>query len=107
MGRCYGRGDEVFVERLDKELVKLPAAKRAIGCKWVYKKKPPVSKKEREKFKARLVAKRHSKKKRIDYDEIFSPIVRHTSIRVVIALVASQDMHWKKMDVKTTLTQVT
>ena len=52
------------IESLQKnqtwELVQLPAGKRAIGCKWVYKKKPPVSKKEREKFKARLVAKGHA-----------------------------------------------
>jgi len=28
----------------------------------------------------------------IDYDEIFSPVVRHTSIREVLALVAYHDM---------------
>ncbi|KAL0459209.1 UNVERIFIED_CONTAM: Retrovirus-related Pol polyprotein from transposon TNT 1-94 [Sesamum latifolium] len=39
------------------ELVQLPEGKKAIGCKWVYKKKPTVSEKEGKKFKARLVAK--------------------------------------------------
>ncbi|KAK4386030.1 Retrovirus-related Pol polyprotein from transposon TNT 1-94 [Sesamum angolense] len=37
------------------ELVQLPKGKKTIGCKWVYRKKPTVSKKEGEKFKARLV----------------------------------------------------
>ena len=39
------------------ELVELPKRKRAIGCKWVYKKKKTVSE---EKFKVRLVAKVYS-----------------------------------------------
>ncbi|KAE8712603.1 hypothetical protein F3Y22_tig00110239pilonHSYRG00004 [Hibiscus syriacus] len=39
------------------ELVRLPEGKKPIGCKWVYKKKPALTEKEGEKFKARLVAK--------------------------------------------------
>ena len=48
------------------------------------------------------MAKGYSQQKGIDYDEIFSPVVRHTSIRTVLALVASWDMHFKQMDIKTT-----
>jgi len=66
---------------------------KAIGCKWVYKRKPAVSKKEGEKFKAHLVAKGFSQKKGINYDEIFSPEVRLTSIKVVLALVPTWDLH--------------
>jgi len=56
---------------------------KAIGCKWVYKRKPTVSEKDGEKFKARLVAKGFSHKKGIYYDEIFSPVVRHISCMVI------------------------
>ncbi|KAE8719673.1 hypothetical protein F3Y22_tig00109926pilonHSYRG00011 [Hibiscus syriacus] len=83
------------------ELVPLPEGKKPIGCKWVYKKKPAVTEKEGKKFKARLVAKGFSQQKGVDYDEIFSPVVRHTSIRAVLALVASWDLHLEQMDVKT------
>src|SRR4051812_27940565 len=83
------------------DLVELPKGKRAIGCKWVYRKKEAGAKKEGEKFKARLVAKGYSQRQGEDYDEIFSPVVRHTSIRVVLALVAHTDMELEQMDVKT------
>ena len=39
------------------ELVELLEGKKAIGCKWAYKKKDASSKKDGEKFKAHLVAK--------------------------------------------------
>ena len=42
------------------ELVEIPKGTRAIGCKWVYKKKEAVSKKEGEKFKVCQVAKVYS-----------------------------------------------
>ena len=53
------------------ELVELLKGERAIGCKWMYKKKETVSENEGKKFKARLVPKGYSKKHK--YDEIFPP----------------------------------
>uniref|UniRef100_A0A2N9GEX0 Integrase catalytic domain-containing protein n=1 Tax=Fagus sylvatica TaxID=28930 RepID=A0A2N9GEX0_FAGSY len=83
------------------ELTELPKGKKPIGCKWVFKKKEAVSEKEGERFKARLVAKGYSQRHGIDYDEVFSPVVRHTSIKAVLALVADQDMELEQLDVKT------
>jgi hypothetical protein len=82
--------------------VVLPKKKRAIGRKWVFKKKEAVSEKWGEKFKACLIAKGYSQQKGVDYEEIFSPVVRHTSIRVILALVAHYDIALEQMDVKTT-----
>ena len=52
------------------ELVELPKGKRAIGCKWVYKKEA-VSEKKGEKFMACLVTKGYSQKHGVDYDETY------------------------------------
>ena len=54
-----------------------------------------------EKLKVRLEAKGYSKQKMFDYEEIFSPVVRHPSIRAILVLVAHYDMALEQMDVKT------
>jgi hypothetical protein len=46
----------------------------------------------RGKFKALLVGKGYSQQKKVDYEEIFFPMVKHTSIRAILALVAHYDM---------------
>ena len=43
-------------------------------------------------YKARLVIKGFSQKKGIDFDEIFSPVVKMSSIRVVLGLAASLNL---------------
>ncbi|GJT81402.1 retrovirus-related pol polyprotein from transposon TNT 1-94 [Tanacetum coccineum] len=50
---------------------------------------------------ARLVVKGFSQKRGIDFDEIFSPVVKMRSIRVVLGLAASLDLEVEQMDVKT------
>ena len=41
------------------------------------------------------------RKKGIDFDEIFSPVVKMSSIRVVLILTASLDLELEQLDVKT------
>ena len=43
-------------------------------------------------YKMRLVAKGYSQKEGINFSEIFSPIFRHTSIRVLLSIIAAQDL---------------
>jgi hypothetical protein len=52
-------------------------------------------------FKARLVAKGYSQQKGVDYEKIFCPVVKHTSIIAVLALVAHYNMALEQMDMKT------
>ena len=53
-------------------------------------------------FKARLVAKDFTQKEGIDFTEVFSPVVRHAFIRIILSLVVVNNMHLEQMDVKTT-----
>ena len=48
-----------------------------------------------------MVVKGFSQNKGIDFDEIFSPIVKMSSICVVLCLTASLDLEIEQMDVKT------
>ncbi|KAI3740618.1 hypothetical protein L2E82_31087 [Cichorium intybus] len=82
------------------ELVKLPKGKKALKNKWVFKLKKD-GKGNIVKYKARLVVKGFQQKEGIDFDEIFSPVVKMMSIRVVLGLVASLDLELEQMDVKT------
>jgi transposase InsO family protein len=79
---------------------KLPAGKRAIQCKWVYKIKrdengQPI------KFKARLVAKGFTQREGLDYEETYAPVARFSSIRLLLDIVAFYDMEIHQMVVKT------
>jgi len=69
------------------ELTTLPEGKKALQNKLVYRVKTEHDRSKR--FKARLVVKGFQQKKGIDYSEIFSPVVKLTTIRVVLGIVAA------------------
>jgi hypothetical protein len=81
------------------ELVEKPNNKEAIGVKWVYKVKhnPDGSV---QKNKARLVAKGYAQQPGIDYEETFSPVARHDTIRALISLAAQKMWKLYQLDVK-------
>ncbi|KAE9588330.1 putative RNA-directed DNA polymerase [Lupinus albus] len=81
------------------ELITLPKGKKAIAVKWVYKLKlqPDGT---IAKHKARLVAKGFLQKPEVDYDEVFAPVARMETVRLVIAMASSKDWCIWQMDVK-------
>ena len=81
------------------ELTDLPADKKPIGVKWVYKTKYKPNG-EIDRFKARLVAKGYKQKPGIDYFEVFAPVARLDTIRMIISLSAQNKWKIYQMDVK-------
>eukprot|EP00253_Pinus_taeda_P016063 PITA_16063 len=73
------------------DLVELLKDRKTMGCKWVFKLKWGVND-TKDTYKARLVAKGFSQKEGIDFHEIFSPVVKRVSIRIVLALVVLLDL---------------
>ncbi|KAJ4721959.1 Retrovirus-related Pol polyprotein from transposon TNT 1-94 [Melia azedarach] len=82
------------------ELVKLPKGKKALKNKWVFRIKHEEHS-SRPRYKARLVVKGFGQRKGIDFGDIFSPVVKMTSIRAVFGLAASFNLEIEQMDVKT------
>ncbi|GJY03410.1 retrovirus-related pol polyprotein from transposon TNT 1-94 [Tanacetum coccineum] len=81
------------------ELVPLPGGRKPIGNKWVYKIKRNGDD-QVERYRARLVVKGYAQKEGIDFNEIFSPVVRITTIRVVLGNVClTYDLHIELLDV--------
>lgn len=79
------------------ELVELPAKKKLVSSKWVFKEKSGTD--GGVLFKARLVAQGFTQKKGLDYDETFSPVARFESVRAVIALAVKHELELHQMDV--------
>lgn len=77
-------------------LTDLPSGRKAITAKWVFKVKAVDTINER--FKARVVARGYAQVPGIDYDETFSPVVRHTSLRILFALAIRGEMNIFQMD---------
>ena len=69
----------------------MPVGKRALQNKWVDRLKEEDGRKKW--YKAILVVKGFSQKKGIEFDEIFSRVVKITSIRTILNLVAVEYLH--------------
>jgi hypothetical protein len=83
------------MDALDKneawDIVEFPAGRKYVGSKWLFKKNFNAQGKV-EKYKARLVAKGYSQVEGIDFGENFSPVVKLTSIRFLLSIVAAFDL---------------
>lgn len=82
-------------------LIYRPKGERTIGCKWIYKIKPRVPGGEGRRFKAKVVAKGYSQIEGIDYNEVFSLVVKHVTIRLLLSMVVHQNLELEQLDVKT------
>lgn len=79
------------------DLVDLPAGKKPVGVKWVFKVKQVPS----VRYKARLVALGYSQREGVDYFDTYSPVVMLPSIRVLLSIAASMNLEIVQFDVCT------
>lgn len=80
------------------ELVDPPANEKIIGSKWVFAKKID---KDGVRYKARLVAKGFSEIEGVHYNETFSPVVRYSTLRMLLAIAVERGLKISHLDVKT------
>jgi transposase InsO family protein len=81
-------------------LMNLPPGKSPISTKWVYKTKLRPNGSIHRK-KARLVCRGYEQREGMSYQDTFAPVVKWASIRLLLALAASQQWNLYHMDVKT------
>lgn len=101
--------DPEWREAMNKELnalaqnktwVLVPSSldQHVIRCKWIYKVKKNADG-WIERFKARLVPKGYNQETGIDFHETFSPVIKPTTIRVVLSLAVSHNWSIRQLDV--------
>ena len=73
-------------------LVPNPGNRRLVSCKWIFKRKKGIPGAEASRFKAILVARGFTQKECVDFTEVFSHVVKHSSIRMLLSMVALTDM---------------
>ncbi|RVW63823.1 Retrovirus-related Pol polyprotein from transposon RE1 [Vitis vinifera] len=80
------------------DLVPPPTDRKLIGCKWVFKvKENPDG--TINKYEARLVAKGFHQIVGFDFNETFSPVVKPTTIRIVLTIALNLQWKVRQLDV--------
>lgn len=82
------------------KLVDRPPDKNVVKCKWVFKKKYDANG-NFEKYKARLVARGFTQVRGVDYIDTFSPVVRHSTLRILFSLANELNLNIDHIDVTT------
>jgi hypothetical protein len=82
------------------DIVQLPEGRAVIQNKWVFDIKPSYNPTP-SRFKARLVAIGFTQEYGVDYEETFSPVLKHSALRIVFGLIASLDYETNLLDIKT------
>ena len=83
------------------DMVRLPKGKKAIKCKWVFKKKEGTPRVGNARYNVRPVAKGYSQIPSVDFIDVFSLVANHSSIRALLGIMAFHDYELEQLDVKT------
>uniref|UniRef100_A0A2N9GKV8 Reverse transcriptase Ty1/copia-type domain-containing protein n=1 Tax=Fagus sylvatica TaxID=28930 RepID=A0A2N9GKV8_FAGSY len=75
-----------------------PSNQNVIGCRWVYKIKRNTDGSV-SRYKARLVAKGFHQQAEVDFDEMFSPVVKPPTVRIILSLATQNQRSLRQLDV--------
>ena len=78
----------------------LPPGRQVVGCRWVLTIKRNAAG-EIERFRARLVAQGFSQRPGVDYDEVYAPTHRMTTLRALLAVGAAHDLEIEQLHMRT------
>ena len=67
----------------------------------MFKKKEGTPRVENVRYKAKLVAKGYGQIPGVDFTNVFSSVMKHSSIRALLGIVAFHDYELEQLDVKT------
>ena len=88
------------------QLVPPTSSQNIVGCKWVYRVKYK-SDGSVERLKARLVAKGFHQRSGIDYSDTFSPVIKPTTLRIILSLAISHGWPLHQLDINNAFLQGT
>lgn len=95
--------DDEYASLLENKtwtLEKPPPEVKPIPVKWVFKVKRDANG-DLERYKARLVVKGYRQQEGIDYQEVFAPVSKYSTLRAVLSIAAAEDMEIHQLDIKT------
>ena len=78
----------------------VPRGSRTIDTKWVFKLKRDSSGKP-VRYKARLVVRGFQQREGVDFDQVYAPTVSYSSLRLLLAIAAAEQLEITAMDVET------
>lgn len=99
---CQAIAGELKAHEVNKTWEVVPRSRdiKEISAKWIFKIKYDT-KGNVERYKARLVARGFTQVEGVDYNEIFAPVVRMDSVRLLFSLCAQLDLKFRQFDIAT------
>jgi Reverse transcriptase (RNA-dependent DNA polymerase) len=101
LASSYGQELDALTRNNTWQLVPPLSGAHIIGCKWIFKVKKRVDG-TIHRYKVRLVAKDYTQEQGLDYFDTYSPVVKLTTIRVVLTIALSNGWSLCQLDINNT-----